>query len=114
MVKEYESKYEKPIEIYTDIEHSKDAIKFQKDRVWRDPDIERCDDVIADTQMALRTYMRQSCSGFIRNYDIASPKEDWLKEFLEIEQSRIVIFVNFIKEIESIMRLDHPNINKVT
>ena len=99
---EYESKYEKPIEIYTDIEHSKDAIKFQKDRVWRDPDIERCDDVIADTQMALRTYMRQSCSGFIRNYDIASPKEDWLKEFLEIEQSRIVIFVNFIKEIEKI------------
>ena len=98
----YESNYDKPIEIYQDIEHSKDAIKFQKDRVWRDPDEERCDDVIADTQMALRNYMRQSCSGFIRNYDIASPKEEWLKDFLEITSDRIVIFVNFIKEIEKV------------
>ena len=99
---EYLSEYDKPIEIYTDIEHSKEAIKFQKDRVWRDPDIERMDDVIADTPTALRTYMRQSCSGFIRNYDIGSPKLEWLKEFLEIEQSRIVIFTNFIREIELI------------
>ena len=98
----YESKYDKPIEIYQDIEHSKEAIKFQKDRVFRDPDTERCDDVIADTIMSLRIYMRQSCSGFIRNYDITSPKEEWLKDFLEIASSRIVIFVNFVKEIEKI------------
>ena len=99
---EYLSKYDKPIEIYTDIEHSREAIKFQKDRVFRDPDTERMDDVIADTPTALRTYMRQSCSGFIKQYDIESPKEEWLKEFLEIEQSRIVIFTNFIREIERI------------
>lgn len=99
---EYLSKYDKPIEIYTDIEHSKDALKFQKERVWLDPDVERCDDVIADTPAALRTYMRQSCSGFIKGYDIESPKEEWLKEFLEIEPGRIVIFTNFIKEIEKV------------
>lgn len=99
---DYESQYDKPIEIYQDIEHSKESIKFHKDRVWRDPDEERCDDVIADTQMALRTYLRQSYSGFIRNYDIESPKEEWLKEFLEIEPGRIVIFANFVKEIEKI------------
>lgn len=98
----YTSDYEKPMDIYVDIEHSKDAIKFQKDRVWRDPDEERCDDVIADTQFSLRTYLRQSCSGFIKNYDIASPKEEWLKDFLEITQDRVVIFTNFIKEIEKV------------
>lgn len=98
----YESEYDKPMDIYVDIEHSKDAIKFQKDRVWRDPDEERCNDVIADTQFALRTYLRQSCSGFIKEYDIASPKEEWLREFLEITQDRVVIFTNFIKEIEKV------------
>lgn len=99
---DYLSKYDKPLEITENIEHSKEAIKFQKDRVWRDPDEDRCEDVIADTQMSLRTYMRQSCSGFIKNYDISSPKDDWLKEFLEIENGRIVIFVNFIHELEKV------------
>lgn len=98
----YTSDYAKPMDIYVDIEHSKDAIKFQKDRVWRDPDEERCDDVIADTQFSLRTYLRQSCSGFIKNYDIASPKEEWLRDFLEITQDRVVIFTNFIREIEKV------------
>ena len=102
---EYLSDYDKPIEIYTDIEHSKTAIKFQKDRVYMDPDKERCDDVIADTQISLRTYMRQSCSGFIKQYDIESPKEDWLKDFLEITQDRIVIFTNFVREIEKLEEL---------
>lgn len=99
---DYLSKYDKPLEITENIEHSKEAIKFQKDRVWRDPDEDRCEDVIADTQMALRTYMRQSCSGFIKNYDISSPKDEWLKEFLEIENGRVVIFVNFIHELEKV------------
>lgn len=98
----YESDYERPIEIYQDIEHSKDAIKFQKTRVWKDPDEERCDDVIADTQFSLRIYLRQSLSGFIKNYDIQSPKEEWLTNFLEVTQDRVVIFVNFVREIEKI------------
>ena len=102
---DYESNYGKPIDIYTDIEHSKAAIKFQKDRVFRDPDEERCEDVIADTQMSLRTYMRQSCSGFIKNYDIECPKENWIRDFLEIEPGRIVIFVNFIREVEKLEQI---------
>lgn len=102
---DYESKYDKPIEIYQDIEHSKDALKFQKTRVWEDHDKERCDDILADNQFSLRIYLRQSLSGFIKQYDIQSPKEDWIKEFLEIEQSRVVIFTNFVREIEKISEI---------
>ena len=98
----YESEYKNPIEIYQNIPHSKDAIKFQKDRVWRDLDESRCEDIIADTQFSLRSYIRQSLSGFIGQYDIQSPKEDWLYDFLEITQDRVVIFTNFIREIEKI------------
>lgn len=103
----YTSKYDRPIEIFQDIEHSKEAIKFQKNRVWPEinpEDLEAAekDIVIADTQFALRIYLRQSCSGFIRNYDIESPKESWLEDFLEITPYRVVIFCNFIKEIEKI------------
>lgn len=104
---EYTSDYDKPVEIYTDIEHSKDAIKFQKNRVW--PEIKKEDlelgnydenTIIADTQFSLRNYLRQSLSGFIGEYDIQSPKEEWLKDFLEITQDRIVIFCSYIKSIE--------------
>lgn len=102
---EYSSEYDKPIEIYTDIEHSKEAIKFQKDRVFKDPDQDRCEDVIADTQIALRTYMRQSCSGYIKDYYIGTPKEEWLKEFLEIEPGRLVIFCNFINELHLVRKI---------
>lgn len=96
---DYEAAYDTPVEIYMDIEHSKEALKFQKDRVFLDPDTDRGEDVIADTQMALRIYMRQSCSGFIKDYYIPSPKIDWLNDFLEIEPGKIVIFVNFINEL---------------
>ena len=106
---EYTSDYEKPIEIYQDIEHSKDAIKFQKKRVWPEVTEEQLETgdvpdnlVMADTQFALRNYLRQSLSGFIGDYDIASPKEEWLKEFLDITQDRVVIFTNYIKEIEKV------------
>ena len=108
----YMSVYAKPIEIFQDIEHSKEARKFQKNRVWpeispEDLENQNFDEnmVIADTQFALRTYLRQSCSGFIRDYDIPSPKEEWLIEFLEITPYRIVIFCNFIKEIEKVQSI---------
>lgn len=100
----YTSQYDKPIEIFQDIEHSKEAIKFQKDRVWIDPS-RPDDEVIADTQFALRIYLRQSCSGFIKDFEISSPKEEWLKDFLEITPYRVVIFVNFVKEIEKVKEL---------
>lgn len=106
---EYQSEYETPIEIYQDIEHSKDAIKFQKKRVWPEVSEEQLATgdvpdnlVMADTQFALRNYLRQSLSGFIGDYDIQSPKEEWLKDFLEITQDRVVIFTNYIKEIEKV------------
>lgn len=102
---DWSGNYDAPIEIYQDIEHSKEAIKFQKERVWIDPDQERGDDVVADNQMSLRTYMRQSCSGYIRNYDIPCDKEPWLADFLDVEPGRIVIFVNFIHELEKVKEI---------
>ena len=100
----YTSDYDKPVEIYENIEHSKDAIKFQKDRVWIDPKGKE-PDVLGDTDMSLRIYMRQSCSGFIKNIPIQNPKLEWLENFLEINPERIVIFTNFIEEINIIRKL---------
>ena len=102
---DWSGNYDKSREIYQDIEHTKEALKFQKDRVWRDPDVDRGNDVIADTQMALRTYMRQSCSGYIKDYDIPCEKEDWLTDFLDVEPGRIVIFINFIHELEKVKEI---------
>ncbi len=100
----YTSDYDEPREIYENIEHSKDALKFQKDRVWIDPKGEK-EDVLGDSEMALRIYMRQSCSGFLRDIDIESPKEEWLENFFEICPERVVIFTNFVREIEKIREL---------
>lgn len=103
---DYSSDYSSPIHIYQDIRHSKECIKFEKERVMRDPDIERCEDVIADTPLSFRLYRRQALSGFVGPYDMKeNPKLEWLKEFLEIQQSRVVIFVCFVKEIEQIEEL---------
>lgn len=100
----YTSDYDAPREIYENIEHSKDSIKFQKDKVWIDPEGIK-PDVLGDTEMSLRIYMRQSCSGFIRDIPIANPKLEWLENFLEINPERVVIFTNFVTEIEMISKL---------
>ena len=54
------------------------------------------DDVVADSDMSLRTYLRQCCSGFIKNHKLEKGhKEKWLEDFLEITNDRVVIFVNY-------------------
>ena len=61
------------------------------------------EDVVADSDMSLRTYLRQCCSGFIKNYRLdKNVKEKWLEDFLEITNDRIVIFVNYNMEIDII------------
>lgn len=100
----YSSDYDRPVEIYENIEYSKDAKKFQKDRVWIDPKGEK-PDVLGDSDMSLRIYMRQSCSGFIKDIPIQNPKLEWLENFLEINPERVVIFTNFVEEINTIRNL---------
>ena len=96
--KEYESNYGNPIEIYESVETPKEYKSFMKNRVY--------EDVTADSDMALRTYLRQACSGFIKEYTIEKTgKEKWLEDFMEITNDRIVIFVNYNIEINIIKNL---------
>ena len=56
--------------------------------------------------MSLRIYLRQCCSGFIKNHLLEKDvKEKWLEDFLEITNDRIVIFVNYNMEIKIIQDL---------
>lgn len=96
--KEYDSNYGKAIEIYEKIKRPSFYKDFLKDRVY--------DDVVADSDMSLRIYLRQCCSGFIKNHKLEKEsKEKWLEDFLEITTDRVVIFVNFNMEIDIISNL---------
>lgn len=96
--KEYESNYGNPIEIYESVETPKEYKSFMKNRVY--------EDVTADSDMTLRTYLRQACSGFIKEYTIEKTgKEKWLEDFMEITNDRMVIFVNYNIEINIIKNL---------
>lgn len=96
--KEYESNYGNPIEIYEKLDTPSYYKSFMKDKVY--------EDVVADSDMSLRTYLRQCCSGFIKNHLLEKDvKEKWLEDFLEITNDRIVIFVNYNMEIDIIKSL---------
>ena len=56
--KNYESDYEKPIEIPTKIKRTTDYIELLKNKCYQD--------VNADDPMSLRNYLRECCSGFIK------------------------------------------------
>ena len=96
--KDYESNYGEPREIYEKLDPPSFYRDFMKDKVY--------DDVVADTDMSLRTYLRQCCLGFIKNHKLEKgSKEKWLEDFVEITQDRIVIFVNYNMEIDIIKDL---------
>ena len=96
--KEYESNYGNPIEIYEKLNTPSLYKSFMKDKVY--------EDVVADSDMSLRTYLRQCCSGFIKNHKLEKDvKEKWLEDFLEITKDRVVIFVNYNMEINIITNL---------
>ena len=91
--KEYESNYGQPIEIYEKLNTPSFYRSFMKDKVY--------DDVVADSDMSLRIYLRQCCSGFIKNHKLEKDvKEKWLEDFLDITPDRVVVFVNFNMEID--------------
>ena len=95
--KNYDSDYEKPREIVTKIKRTSDYIELWKNKV--------IDGIAAENPMTLRNYLREICSGFVKENNYSTNKLKWLEEFLEVDNSRIVIFVNFNKEIEMISNL---------
>lgn len=96
--KQYDSDYEKPIEIEIKIKRSNEYMSLLKNKAY--------DDIPADNPMSLRNYLREVCSGFIKDkiFD-NNEKLNWLKDFLDIDQSRIVIFVNYNMEVKMIANL---------
>lgn len=118
--KKYESEYERPIEIKQTFKMTPDMKYFKEKKVWPKMDeklfmskiltgdIEDADTdfVIANRPSLHHIYMRESCSGFIRDmYLKDNPKLQWLKDFLEGNEGRVVVFTNFIEEVTMISTL---------
>lgn len=118
--KKYESDYERPIEIPQSFKMTSDMKYFKEKKVWPKMDEKALEDVLLsgdiediDTDFIIANrpalhhiYMRESCSGFIQdNFLKDNPKLQWLKDFLEGNEGRIVIFTNFIAETVLINRL---------
>ena len=96
--KNYDSSYDKPKEIVTKIKRSSEYIELWENKV--------IDNIPAENPMTLRSYLREICNGFIKDIEYkTNNKLSWLEDFLEVDNSRVVIFVNFNKEIEMISRL---------
>lgn len=88
-----------PQHINVKIKKHKSFDKFKKTKVFND-------DIIGDTPMTLRMGLRQLCSGFIRDVpDVSKYKIQWLKDFLESYDKRVVIFYNFNMEMDAIQAL---------
>ena len=70
---------------------------FKKIRVF--------DDVVADNNGKLQYYLRTICSGMIEEHNVDKQKLQWLSDFLECTDDRVVIFYNFDVERDSIIEL---------
>lgn len=110
--KKYESEYDRPIEIPQTFKMTSDMKYFKDKKVWPKIDekelefkllsgdttyVDNC--VIANRPTLYHIYLRESCSGFIKDYTLKdNPKLQWLEDFLEGNEGRIVVFTNFINE----------------
>ena len=115
--KKYESKYDRPIEITQSFKMTPEMKYFKEKKVWpkmdekaleevlMSGDIEDIDTdfIIANRPTLHRIYMRESCSGFIRDMFLdKNPKAQWLEDFLDGNEGRLVVFTNFINETKII------------
>lgn len=115
--KKYESDYSKPIEIRQTFKMTSEMKYFKDKRVWPkmdEKDLEKLlsfgdiedidsDFIIANRPTLYRTYMRESCSGFIKDMFLdKNPKAQWLEDFLDGNEGRLVVFTNFINETKII------------
>jgi SNF2 family DNA or RNA helicase len=112
--KKYESEYDRPIEITETFKMTPEMKYFKEKKVWpkmdekvleakllAGEDISELDTdfIIANRPTLHHIYMRESCSGFIRDMILdKNPKLQWVEDFLEGNEGRIVIFTNFINE----------------
>lgn len=118
--KKYESTYDRPIEIPQSFKMTSDMKYFKEKKVWPkmdeidlemrllSGDLEDIDTeyIIANRPTLHHIYMRESCSGFIQDkYLKDNPKLQWLKDFLEGNEGRLVVFTNFINETKIISDL---------
>ena len=118
--KKYESKYDRPIEIPQSFKMTSDMKYFKEKKVWPRMDEKALETIllsgdiedinteftIANRPTLHHIYMRESCSGFIKDDFLKdNPKLQWLKDFLEGNEGRIVVFTNFVAETVLIGRL---------
>jgi SNF2 family DNA or RNA helicase len=111
--KKYESEYDRPIEIPQSFKMTSDMKYFKEKKVWPKMDekallsaLESGDDTVADLDFIIANrptlhhiYMRESCSGFIKDHYLKdNPKKQWLQDFFEGNEGRLVVFTNFINE----------------
>ena len=109
-----------PIEIAQSFKMTSDMKYFKEKKVWPKMDekallnaLESGDDKLLDEDIIIANrptlhhiYMRESCSGFIKDYFLKdNPKLQWLKDFFEGNEGRIVVFTNFVAETVLIGRL---------
>lgn len=86
-----------PQDIYEKIKKHKSIDKLKRTKVFGE--------VIADNSTTLRMYLRQLCSGFIKNEVVSSQKLQWLEDFFDSYDKRVVVFVNFNMEVKQISEL---------
>lgn len=118
--KKYESKYERPIEIRQTFKMTPEMKYFKEKKVWpkmdekaletvlMSGDIEDIDTdfIIANRPALHHIYMRESCSGFIKDMFLdKNPKAQWLEDFLEGNEGRLVVFTNFIMETKIVSEI---------
>lgn len=118
--KKYESEYDRPIEIPQSFKMTPEMKYFKEKKVWPRMDekaLETClasgdiedidtDFIIANRPTLHRIYMRESCSGFIYDKKLdKNPKLQWLEDFIDGNEGRIVIFTNFVNETVLISEL---------
>ena len=118
--KKYESKYEKPIEIKQTFKMTPEMKYFKEKKVWPRMDekaletvlmaggIEDIDTdfIIANRPALHHIYMRESNSGFIKDMFLEkNPKLQWLDDFLDGNEGRLVVFTNFINEAKLVSEL---------
>ena len=116
--KKYESEYDRPIEIPQSFKMTSDMKYFKEKKVWPKMDEKALeasllageelstDFIIANRPTLHHIYMRESCSGFIYDKTLKdNPKLQWLEDFLDGNEGRIVIFTNFINETVLISNL---------
>ena len=86
-----------PVDIVQYFDKPKMYDKFKRDRVYKD--------VIADSSGKLFVTMRTLCSGNIENYEVDNQKLQWLDDFLDCTDDRVVVFYNFNVERDRIINM---------